>query len=727
MDLLILVIAASFNLLLAIIVFARDVHKSYAQVFALLGLFLTIWIVANFMTNHYVDDLAITNFANKLTYVSGYATAIAGLFFTYLFPVTRAISRREKITVAFLVVVPLAASFTDAVAGIASLDKGTLVFSIGSLLWFYGLCFLLVLGLIAKNLFSVPTQGNLLRKKQVFLVLLAFILCALSGLLFNVLLPVVTGDWAWTKFGPLDTIFLAGIIGYTIVRHGLFDIRLAVMRGIAYFLSLATLAALYYVLAYAISEIVFQNNSVALLSQNPLSVFLALLLAFIFQPVKSFFDKLTSRIFYRDEYDTDEFFARLSRELSETTDLKTMLQHAAREIGGTMKAEYAYFFVRYSNNRHMSVGVEHHDHIKAGELTKLDDRVLFTKGIILTDILDETDSLRHLLAEHKIAIVLPLQQTDLMLGYLFLGYQKGRSYTKRDIRTLETISDELVIAIQNALSVQEVKEINETLQQRIQEATQELRTTNSQLQRLDEAKDEFVSMASHQLRTPLTSVKGYISMVLEEDAGKITPTQRQLLGEAFASSERMVRLINDFLNVSRLQTGKFILEKRVNNLAKIVSQEVESLQTTAQMHDLKLRFKKPPYFPLLEIDEAKIRQVIMNFIDNAIYYSHEGTAIKLALSVEDGQAVLRVQDTGIGVPKSEQPHLFSKFFRATNARKQRPDGTGVGLFLAKKVVDAHGGSMMVESEENKGSTFGFRLPVKKLTPKHADDSKKLKD
>jgi signal transduction histidine kinase len=212
-------------------------------------------------------------------------------------------------------------------------------------------------------------------------------------------------------------------------------------------------------------------------------------------------------------------------------------------------------------------------------------------------------------------------------------------------------------------------------------------------------------------------------MVLEEDAGKITPTQRQLLGEAFASSERMVRLINDFLNVSRLQTGKFVLEKRPNNLAKIVAQEVESLQTTVQMHALTLRYKKPPYFPLLEIDEAKIRQVIMNFIDNAIYYSHEGSPIKVELSVEDGQAVLRVHDSGIGVPKAEQAHLFSKFFRGTNARRQRPDGTGVGLFLAKKVIDAHGGSMLVESEENKGSTFGFRLPIKKLAPKHTSNSK----
>ena len=649
---------------------------------------------------------------------------MGGLVFTYLFPVLRSVSLKEKIFLIFLMIVPSLLSLTEGVAGVASLDaEGMLLFSVGEWLWFYGICFVAGLVLIARNLFLAYKTENRATRKQITLILSAFILCAGGGLIFNVVVPVVTGDWSWTKFGALSTVFLVGIIGYTIIRHGLFDIRLAVVRGAAYFLSLLTLAGLYYILAYAISEIVLHNNSVVLVSQNPVSILIALVLAFIFQPVKNFFDKLTNKIFYRDEYNTDEFFAAISRQLSETTDLKTLLRNASEEIGTTIKAEYAYFFVRYAGHKHLTVGTTHKDRLKLEEFDQL-DRLITQREIVVTDILDE-GPLRELLSTRSIAIVQQLYQGDDILGYFFLGYQKGRNYTKRDVRALETISDELVIAIQNALSVQEVKEINETLQQRIEEATKELRTTNSQLQRLDEAKDEFISMASHQLRTPLTSVKGYISMVLEEDAGKISATQRQLLGEAFASSERMVHLINDFLNVSRLQTGKFMLESRPIDLSKLVAVEVESLHTTAQMHALKIRYKKPPRFPLLVIDEGKVRQVIMNFIDNAIYYSHEGTEIAVELSIEDGQAVLRVKDTGIGVPKDEQQHLFSKFFRATNARKQRPDGTGVGLFLAKKVIAAHGGTMTFESEEGKGSTFGFRLPIKKLAPKDSGGAKKL--
>jgi len=203
-------------------------------------------------------------------------------------------------------------------------------------------------------------------------------------------------------------------------------------------------------------------------------------------------------------------------------------------------------------------------------------------------------------------------------------------------------------------------------------------------------------------------------MVLEGDAGKITSTQKHLLDEAFNSSERMVHLINDFLNVSRLQTGKFMIDLRPIDLAKLVGEELDSLASNASSRNLKFLYKMPKKFPILELDEGKMRQVIMNYADNAIYYSKEGTAIEVALVVEGNRCRFTVKDKGIGVPVDETAQLFTKFYRATNARRQRPDGTGVGLFLAKKVINAHGGDVIFESEEGKGSTFGFSLPIKPI-------------
>ncbi|OYW41891.1 hypothetical protein B7Z28_02000, partial [Candidatus Saccharibacteria bacterium 32-45-3] len=213
--------------------------------------------------------------------------------------------------------------------------------------------------------------------------------------------------------------------------------------------------------------------------------------------------------------------------------------------------------------------------------------------------------------------------------------------------------------------------------------------------------------------------------VLEGDAGEITDMQKKLLHEAFTSSERMVHLINDFLNISRLQTGKFVIDRRLTDISKLMHQEVDSLRTTAVSRDLKLQFSEPKTVPKLYVDEGKLRQVVMNFIDNAIFYSKPDTTIKVKLIVEDDIMTVTVKDTGIGVPASEQPHLFKKFFRASNARKQRPDGTGVGLYLAKRVITEHGGRIIFESTEGKGSMFGFELPMKKLGLAPADNADEL--
>ncbi len=154
----------------------------------------------------------------------------------------------------------------------------------------------------------------------------------------------------------------------------------------------------------------------------------------------------------------------------------------------------------------------------------------------------------------------------------------------------------------------------------------------------------------------------------------------------------------------------------MSNLADVVEGEIGQLKETAEGRGLALTYDKPETFPALYIDETKIRQVIMNFIDNAIYYTPKGGHIDVKLE-DKGQSVeLIVNDNGMGVPKGEHHHLFTKFYRAENAQKARPDGTGLGLFMSKKVLVAQGGNLIFTSHEGKGSTFGFSFPKAKLLP-----------
>lgn len=543
------------------------------------------------------------------------------------------------------------------------------------------------------------------------------------------ILPLFFQHTSLIIVSPLYGLFFVACVGYAIIRHGLFDIRLALSRTLAYALTLGLLAVLYVAMVSLMSGWLLPSGVQQSLGIS--SVLPVLLLVLIFQPVKKFFDRITHSIFFYGRYSRDDFYAELSSTLTQTSNLRNLLFDASQVIERNFSAEQVFFSLDY-HGRMTTVGTEGHRRISKDDFEQLQKwwrrSDQSEPPVIYLDSLErhgDAREIRQIMTGSRAVMVVPLSRDDQILGVLVIGERKSGTYIKRDLAILETVADELVISIQNALSIREIQSLNESLQQRIDDATKELRESNEKLQRLDAAKDEFVSMASHQLRTPLTSVKGYISMVLEGDAGDITEMQSKLLGEAFTSSERMVHLINDFLNVSRLQTGKFMIDRRKVDLSKVVAQEVQSLQSTAQAHDITLKYRQPNLFPMLYLDEGKLRQVIMNFIDNAFYYSREFSTVTVKVAAVGPEVVVTVTDTGMGVPASEQKRLFTKFFRATNARKQRPDGTGVGLFLAKKVVLAHGGSMIFESEEGKGSTFGFRLPIKRLANAPADGADEL--
>lgn len=406
------------------------------------------------------------------------------------------------------------------------------------------------------------------------------------------------------------------------------------------------------------------------------------------------------------------FHLKLITILTSSVAIRDLLERVAVEVQAATKASQVFFFVYKPDGHHVSSGTKNHLRPTVSDCHILESYFYRTgRSSARAHSLHDEAEIRRLLKGYRVDFVMPLIRGEQIVGFIFMGPKHRGVYRPYDIGMVFDIKNELAIAVQNAASLEAVKELNANLQQRIESATDELRHSNEQLRGLDTAKDEFVSMASHQLRTPLTSVKGYISMVLEGDAGKITKMQRQLLREAFTSSERMVRLINDFLNVSRVQTGKFQIDRRLLDLAKIVKQEVKSLETTAESRDLTLKLEVPAHPVIVNIDEGKIRQVIMNFIDNALYYSKPNSEIRVALRTFPHEVRLEVMDHGIGVPARQQAHLFTKFFRADNARTQRPDGTGVGLYLSKMVIDGHKGRIIFASKEGQGSTFGFRLPL----------------
>jgi len=503
---------------------------------------------------------------------------------------------------------------------------------------------------------------------------------------------------------------------YAMTYRNLFDIHFFVLRAASY-------ATTYVITLFVLTiPLVYGAAYLAGVQLSPIAAGIAaaclLGVVYALQAVRKQLDKLTSPIFFRNIYDVQTFLDEHNHQIISNGQIHPLLEASNAVLNKYIQSDFSAILVSDT-----SKGITHFVTSKASmnrhKVSEIQSKVENLKRqVILTDELDSSQqAIKESLIDHGIAAIVRLEYTEnkstSYIGAILLGVKKsGDTYGMRDRTTLQIISNELSVALQNALRFEEIQQLNESLRERIAAATAELRQSNSKLKRLDKSKDEFISMASHQLRTPLTSVKGYISMVLDGDVGKITKQQRQVLEQAYDSSQRMVFLIGDFLNVSRLQTGKFVLEPSLVDFTKLVGEEMQQLSDTARIRGITLDYDKPSGTHMSVGDENKLRQVMMNFLDNAIFYSPTGSTVTIQLYKESSNLVFKVNDQGIGVPKDSRSKLFTKFFRAENARQQRPDGTGIGLYMAKKVVLAHGGSVLFESEEGFGSSFGFKLPLK---------------
>ena len=582
----------------------------------------------------------------------------------------------------------------------------------GPLYIVYIFCFTLLFALAVRSVYDLARRRDDLSRKQASIIRKGVFIAVFVGFFTNAILPTILRSSKFSYLGSIAVVILVATLALAIARHKLIDVRSFVARSFGYLLTIGAIVLIYFIGVSGFIEYIF---GIFLSLKTKLALFLVVVVgAVAYQPLKQRFDRITNRIFYQDSYDSQKLFNHLNEQLVTSLDITQLMPRTIQIIEDAFRPTYLTVQL-YGDNVSVGRSFGSANTVDNKTLLKLRDFAAGRPERSFTLQSKVEHELQQAMKAKDIGVITRLTQDTSRpqndVGLIILGQRKsGKRYTDEDLAVLDSVSNELLLAIQNCLRYEEIQNFNTTLQQRVDDATRKLRRTNQRLKELDEAKDDFVSMASHQLRTPLTAIKGNVSLVMEGDAGPVTKTQVELLGQAFASSQRMVFLIADLLNVSRLKTGKFVIEPGQVNLADMVAQEVAQLQETAQSRQVSLAFAKPETFSTLKLDETKTRQVIMNFIDNAIYYTQSGGAIEVSLKETDKEVEFRVKDNGIGVPRHEQPHLFTKFYRAENARKARPDGTGLGLFMAKKIIVGQGGAIIFETKEGKGSTFGFRFP-----------------
>lgn len=236
-------------------------------------------------------------------------------------------------------------------------------------------------------------------------------------------------------------------------------------------------------------------------------------------------------------------------------------------------------------------------------------------------------------------------------------------------------------------------------------------------QEVDKAKTEFVSLASHQLRTPLTAIKWYAEMLTDEKRGKLSDTQRKYLKQVTDGNERMIELVNDLLNVSRLDLGTFSVEPELTNIVKLTQTITADLAPLIQTKHIKLTQNYAKDIPKINTDPTLMRVVIENILSNSIKYTPQKGKVDVAVKKDKTNLLISIKDSGMGIPKNQQDKIFTKLFRADNATSSAAEGTGLGLYMVKGIVDNAGGKIWFESALNKGTTFFVKMPLKGMQKK----------
>lgn len=694
------------TLFLGVIVLARNPRSKLNLTFFAFSLDVSLWSLC-----YYIWQISIT--AESALFWSRALMAFAIFIPVLYLHFIRFLHKAENSKTVFLTVVYC----VFAVFLIADLFSSYFIPSVRSIddfqFWpvagpIYYLFLALWVGFMVYNayfLFSMQKKSEGLQRLQIKYVFIGFVLGLIGG---------ITNYFMWfgipiPPFGNILVTVYVGLNAYAIIKHRFFDIRLVVARTVAYASLVAIFAAFYTGSIYWISRS-FLSESVSS-NQALISALLALFIAFTFQPLKNFLERVTNKIFFRNGYSSNELLSKLTKVMASTLDLESLTKNTLHELLDTMHIAHGTFIIFDNNNIYPPVyegfsSQPHYDVATIRKFSGLDRTVIFE---------EETDeSIKGLMRQFDFSISLSLHVGDKQHGLLVLGEKKsGDIYSTQDIEVLGIFGPEISVAVQNAKAYEEIRRFNITLKEEVDRATKDLQVANIKLKELDQLKDDFVSVASHELRTPMTAIRSYVWMALNRPDIKLSEKMHRYLDRTLISTERLINLVNDMLNVSRIESGRVEITPKVLDIAALVSGIVEDILPKAEEKMIRVDILKTPV-PQVFADGEKVQQILLNLLGNALKFTPiEGTITISFLG--DGNGVdISVKDSGVGITKEDLSRLFKKFGRLDNSyvAAATSGGTGLGLYISKSLVELMGGKIWVSSEGvGKGTTFTFSLPA----------------
>jgi len=708
-------LSAIFVFFLGIFVFWKDKKRKSNLIFALFSLILTIWLFGTFMMFMNKNNIEVAIFWDKFIYSGVVFVPVVMIHFGLILTNNRVIKGKLLLLIGyilsafFLLLIPTGLFVDNIFIYKWGIHTRAQLFHHIYLLYFM-VYFFIWLAMVYKY-YKYHITSSLEKEKIKYCFLAFFVL-------------IIIGIWAYFPaygisiypFAYISGVIFAVILAYAIVVHHLMDIKMVMRKSSVYLISFSLIAFLSIAVKYFLNLYFFEISVWA--------DFIILILAILaFQPVKNYFYRLANKYFFSSLYDSREVVAEMSEKLRSTLDVNEIYNFVYSSLLNAF--HFKAFGILSYNEKTKNYIAQYNQGFNIGQRKNFPsnselEKMFISKNesIIVEEVKNtvynkKTKDIIDLLVGLKVDILTPLNVKDKTVGLIALGpKESGDMYNDEDLQVLKTIGAFAAMSIDHALQYETTLDFNVRLKEEVEKATYELKKANQELKKLDAAKSEFISIASHQLRTPLTVIKGYISMMLEGNFGALTPEGRDSLDKVYDSNERLIQLVENLLNISRIESGRLQFDYEIMGLEEIIDSVIDELSGNIKKKSLKLNYKKPAKpLPKIRIDDEKIRQVVMNLVDNAIKYTKKGS-ITVNFEVVNKKIRFCVSDSGIGISQEYLPNLFQKFSRGQGTSVIHTEGTGLGLYVAREMVEAHKGKIWAESKgEGMGSKFCFELPA----------------
>lgn len=309
-------------------------------------------------------------------------------------------------------------------------------------------------------------------------------------------------------------------------------------------------------------------------------------------------------------------------------------------------------------------------------------------------------------------VISPILPKEGEKGFLFVGTENvDVTINEGDEELITILTHQIGQALENARLFEKTWRAHQELEKKVEERTRELTLALDEVKRISKRKTDFISSVSHELRTPLTSIKGYASILLTGKLGSLTSDAQERIHKINRHSDELVRLVNDLLDISRIESGKVTMKQEASDLKSIVEGVLDLLSVQLKEKQTELRVDIPKDTQTVFVDTSQIKRVFINLIGNALKFIPPKGKITVKSHKIDKEVRVDITDTGCGIPEEAQERIFDEFYRVDNPINQQVKGTGLGLSLVKHIIEAHNGKIWVKSKAGLGSTFSFTLPI----------------